>query len=391
MDGLAGVAGSTVLSAFASAGLVGVAARCGPVQSPNARSSHVAPTPVAGGLGVIAAAGLGLWSAAVWLAPELGGRTEACIRLAGVFAVAGLFGLVGFVDDLLDLGAKAKIVLLGALSLAMALVAGAPDALPLIGDAAIPLAAGPAILGAALWVFVVVNAVNFMDGANGLVGGAAAVAGVGLALCGLAVGAPEAALLGAVIAGGFLGFLPWNASARASVFMGDSGALFAGAAIAGGGLMLVGVGPAGVVYAVPLLVLPLLVDALCTLAWRARRGASLLRAHRDHAYQTRLRNGASHLAVARDVWMRSAAACAVAAAVVLGLVVDIGGPFFALNALVAMALAQTYAWFLAKRADPLWAADASGAFAVSDPHLDLDAPPPARDTSPIYFSDMAGR
>ena len=139
------------------------------------------------------------------------------------------------------------------------------------------------------------NAVNFMDGANGIAGGALAVALGALGLGALAQGEPAVAAAAFAGAAANVGFLPWNLGGR--LFQGDAGALFSGFLFAG--LCVVAERGGLYIYFGPLVLLPFLTDVLLTLLWRARRGRSLLEAHRDHLYQLWLsRTGRPHGALA---------------------------------------------------------------------------------------------
>ena len=75
--------------------------------------------------------------------------------------------------------------------------------------------------GSALWIVVVANATNFMDGANGLAMGMAAIAAAGFAICGATIGAWDFALTAGALTGGLCGFLVWNVSGR--LYVGDAG------------------------------------------------------------------------------------------------------------------------------------------------------------------------
>lgn len=320
--------------AYVAAGLAGV---CGPVQIPNGRSSHVNPTPVGGGLGVACGVGVALAAAAVLFEPVAADGEIA--RLASVVAIAGLVAALGALDDWLELAASAKLCLLILLSVAMALAAGPIETLPWGGGDGLALPPLWALAGSSLWVFTVINAVNFMDGANGLVGGAMAIAAAALAACALVAGADAAALGALALAGGLAGFLPWNARRRARVFLGDVGAVFAGGLFAGLALVYGQAAPSGGVYLAPLLIAPLLADVLLTLAWRARRGAPLHEGHRDHAYQRRLRAGWSHQNVAAHLWAQMIAVGLLAAATTRLSGADASGPILALAVAVAGASA----------------------------------------------------
>ncbi|MCG8443748.1 MAG: hypothetical protein MI723_18255 [Caulobacterales bacterium] len=313
---LAGVALTAALISWAGAGL---ASLWGPVQAPVGRSNHQRPTPISGGLGAVLGLGAALWLVAL-IRPEAIAETlssEDAARLSALCALATAAAALGAADDVFELGPLVKMALLGVGAVLTAVAAGPVTALALGEGVALRLPLALAVAGSALWVFTLVNGVNFMDGANGFVGGSMIVSGTALAICAVVLRAPEAGLLGAALAGAFAGFLPWNAP-RAHVFMGDSGALFAGTAIAGGGLLMAREAPAGAVYLAAILAAPLLVDVLATLAWRARHGRALLRAHLDHAYQRRVRTGMPHLQVSAGAWARSGAAgCAAIVAALL--------------------------------------------------------------------------
>lgn len=225
--------------------------------------------------------------------------------LCAAFAIALLLGLIGGLDDVFDFGARAKLLAQVALALVFALFVAHPARVLIADGLTLTLPAGVAVAGTALWVVVVVNAVNFMDGSNGLIAGAMAIVLAGLGLCALTAPWPLLALLWLAGSAACLGFLPWNFP-RARLFQGDAGALFAGAlvatlaVIAGGKL---GTDAALNLLSAPIALMPLLTDVLLTLVLRARRKARLFEAHRDHLYQRWLAaHGGNHAALARRVW-----------------------------------------------------------------------------------------
>ena len=107
-----------------------------------------------------------------------------------------------------------------------------------------------------VWVVAIMNMVNFLDGMDGLAAGICAIAGSTFAVIGLSLGAPEAALLAAIVAGACFGFLHHNFY-PARIFMGDSGALLLGFVL--GTLSVEGLVKTA---ALATLVLPLLVLAI---------------------------------------------------------------------------------------------------------------------------------
>jgi UDP-GlcNAc:undecaprenyl-phosphate GlcNAc-1-phosphate transferase len=153
--------------------------------------------------------------------------------------------------------------------------------------------------GVALWIVVATNAVNFMDGANGLAPGAEVCLFVATAAA-TAGRYPLVAEASMAAALACAGFLPWNLRGR--LFQGDAGALFCGFLFAGLAILSTAPskGPGLSLYFGPLILLPFLTDVLLTLAVRARRGQSLLQAHRDHLYQLWLHQASrpTHVALA---------------------------------------------------------------------------------------------
>ena len=276
----------TVASALLASLLVSwMCVRAGVLDLPNARSAHAKPTPRAAGLGVLAGLGAGLMTAA--FTPLSAGD------MAGLLAVTGFFAALGLADDLFDLSEQVKFILFLALCLAMVFAAGPVTRLPLTLDIGLDLPVWLGVAGSALFIFTVVNAVNFMDGSDGMLPAVMAPAAAGLAVAGLVAGATSASLIGAALAAGLIGFAIFN-HPPAKAFAGDVGALAAGAAYAGAALAMAGKGFSGSLWLAPLFVLVFLADVLLTLLRRARYGRLKLTAHREHAYQRLIQKGWSH-------------------------------------------------------------------------------------------------
>jgi len=152
------------------------------------------------------------------------------------------FGIIGFTDDYIkvvlkrSLGLKARGKLIGQilLSLVLAFIVvvfldrGTSIWIPFIGDISLGWFYLPFIM------FVVVgttNAVNLTDGLDGLAAGTMAIAALGFLAVSIFLGNSDTAIFAAALAGGCIGFLAFN-SYPARVFMGDTGSLAMGAAIA---------------------------------------------------------------------------------------------------------------------------------------------------------------
>ncbi|MGA0866290.1 MAG: phospho-N-acetylmuramoyl-pentapeptide-transferase [Candidatus Nanopelagicaceae bacterium] len=223
-------------------------------------------TPTMGGLAIIFAATIGYLLSHLVIAVPV--TTSALLVLALVIGI----GFVGFLDDWLKIarqnskGLSARLKLLGQAVIAVAFaIAGRnfpdergltpiSDQLSTVRDTAISLSPILVILLALVMILGTSNAVNLTDGLDGLASGAAILSFLAFILigvwefgqsCGLEpspkcyeVRDPlDLAVLAAAFAGAAAGFLWWN-TAPAQIYMGDTGSLSIGAALAGLALTL---------------------------------------------------------------------------------------------------------------------------------------------------------
>lgn len=260
---------------------------------PNARSSHAQTTPTAGGVGIIA--GLGgfffLWPH-LWTGHDI--PTELPKLLALIGAVAGL----GWIDDIFGIRTGLKFLILTGLAAAAVWIIGPVTALPFaMKPVILPYVVG--FLGSILWIFVVTNAVNFMDGSNGLMPSVMIIAFIMLAVICVGLKGGTAGLIPIGFAASICGILPYNMRNRARIFTGDVGSLPVGFGFAISVLWLCAEVPETLpVFIGPVLILPFLADVLLTMFRRARHKQNLLTPHRTHLYQRLIQSGYSHLRVA---------------------------------------------------------------------------------------------
>lgn len=277
----------------------------GPVDLPTeARKRHTSPTPTSGGLGVALGFAVGLVTLSTFSAAWRHEVTTVGSTLLSVgVSFAYGFLMLGFVDDAHPLGPRLKFALFTALSVGAALTVGVVQALPL-GGTVLHVGFAIGLVGTALWVFTLVNCVNFMDGANGLAMGSLAIGLATLGALAIMRESPSGAAIALCAVGALLGFLFWNYP-RGRLFAGDSGALFAGAIAAIASLIIIrrtGLSP----WIPPIVFFPILADALLTLAWRAGRGRSLLEGHAEHLYQIAMRAKWGHARIALIYWATAA-------------------------------------------------------------------------------------
>ena len=135
-----------------------------------------------------------------------------------------------------------------------------------------------------VWVVAIMNMVNFLDGMDGLAAGICAIAGSTFAVIGLSLGAPDAALLAAIVAGACFGFLRHNFY-PARIFMGDSGALLLGFVLATLSIEGLVKTAALATLVLPLLVLAIpIVDTSFVFAKRLKYRQPLYAADRTHLH-----------------------------------------------------------------------------------------------------------
>lgn len=260
---------------------------------PNERSLHTAPTARLGGIGI--ALGVAPFAAAWAHGP-----------LAAAFAAAAALALVSLADDARSLPVEVRLPAHAVAAIVFVLAVAQPPAIDW------PLGWLGAAL-AALGLVWAANLFNFMDGADGLAGGMAAI-GFGVLAAGAAQGGFAAlAVMCAALASAAAGFLAWNFP-PARVFMGDAGSIPLGflAGALGTYGALAGAWPAWF----PLLAFsPFVVDATLTLARRVAKRERFWVAHRSHAYQRLVLSGWSHrrLALAAYALMAAAGASALLA------------------------------------------------------------------------------
>ncbi|MGC5747512.1 UDP-phosphate alpha N-acetylglucosaminyltransferase [Gluconobacter sp. NFX36] len=279
---LSGVVAPDLLAPLLCMVLIALMIRAGVMDHPVHRSSHTRPIPKGGGIGIIGAFLL-------CLAPALY-LTHQPLFTGPILGLAGgviLLAAVSWLDDLYSFPARYK---LAAQFIAAALAAfGSGASLPMTGLF---------ILGA---VFIT-NALNFIDGINGLASGVMALTALFLAASGIQ---PVVFVLYAVC---LLAFLPCNFP-KARIFMGDVGSQSGALIIAWGAMQ-----PHRLAGLLTLALLSgVLWDVLFTLARRARAGDRLAQAHRGHLYQLAVRSGMPMPLVTMIYWgfvLWGALACA---------------------------------------------------------------------------------
>jgi UDP-GlcNAc:undecaprenyl-phosphate GlcNAc-1-phosphate transferase len=144
---------------------------------------------------------------------------------------ATLVLFLGIYDDLAGTDAKVKLSALGLIATLFFIMGGRIEVLPLpfIGSFHLPLALS--YLVTVLWMVGIANAFNLIDGIDGLASGAALFSSLVILAISFAHGQPLMIVFSLILCGALAGFLRYNFN-PASIFLGDSGALFVGFTLA---------------------------------------------------------------------------------------------------------------------------------------------------------------
>jgi UDP-GlcNAc:undecaprenyl-phosphate GlcNAc-1-phosphate transferase len=294
-----------------------VAARVGYVAQPDERKVHQRVTPEAGGVAMFVAFLVAISVAACLpaLANLFGGSSE---PLGLVLGAAAIFA-VGLIDDVRDMSAPAKMAgqVLAATILYFLGVTWFQFKVPLAGFVVLSSTWTPLLT--ALWVIAITNAINLIDGLDGLAAGVVAIASGALAVYGIHLqhlGNLTADNLGPMVAvitcGICLGFLPHNFH-PARIFMGDAGALLLGLLMAAS-TMLIGGRSAGAVRSgetyfffaplfIPFFILGVpLVDMAFALVRRTANRTGFATPDKNHLHHRLLRLGHGHRRSVLILW-----------------------------------------------------------------------------------------
>lgn len=211
-------------------------------------------------------------------------------NIKGVIIGGTLITILGVLDDIYNLPAKIK--LLGQIAAAGILVyfgikvewvTNPLGDMVYLGKLSIPITI--------FWIVGVTNTLNFIDGLDGLAAGIASIASFTLMLVALNEGLGPVVILTAALAGGAVGFLPFNFN-PAKIFMGDTGAMFLGYVLAAISVMGAIKSATAIALAVPILALGLpIFDTAFAILRRAINGYPVMKADKDHLHHRLLAIG----------------------------------------------------------------------------------------------------
>ena len=279
---------SFALVAVLSAGVIRYGPRFGLLDTPVARSAHVAPKPLGGGAALAAP----YFLCVIWFVASAAISESALAYLGCLFIV-----VLGFSDDRWQLSSKVRLPVQFIVSLAAVRAIGVDSVDFGFFSLSEPLTLSLLAVLSLVWLC---NLTNFMDGIDGIAASQLLVTSLScvVLLVGLDAAAGESGehdvvlTLSVVLAASAAGFLLWNWS-PASLFMGDAGSGFIGFAL---GLLALEslVTQSMSVWSWVLLLGVFIADTAVTLLVRIIRGERWYEGHSQHAYQILSRRLNSH-------------------------------------------------------------------------------------------------
>ena len=205
------------------------ALRWGIIDDPGHRKIHTTPVPLAGGFAVLTGLSVPVIAGTLafsfgWISPNGShaishGLERRSLQLAAILCGAMAMLILGLLDDRFELSPRWKF--LGQLFIASSVAAAGVRITLFIPSVAV------SYVVTVLWILTLTNAFNFMDNMNGLCAGTACIGAWFFSLTAASQGQYLVTLIGLIVCGALLGFLPHNFP-KATSFLGDAGSHLTG-------------------------------------------------------------------------------------------------------------------------------------------------------------------
>lgn len=262
------------------------------VDEPNRRSSHTRTTPRSGGVAFVASFFVGILIIYIFGDRE---QIEQPYMMSFIISSVSLV-LISFLDDVKRKSTllKFSVMVLAICNLMWGGIILDQLHFPLFNAVQFGWFAYPLTF---LWILGLTNAVNFMDGLDGLVGGTAAIVSLFFMIITYSQGSTFVYITSYTILAGSIGFLFLNFP-PAKIFMGDVGSIFLGFVFASLAIIASLYDKSHTSFLVmPMLLFNVIFDTFFTFVRRCIRRENVFQPHRSHLYQLLQRAGYSHLEV----------------------------------------------------------------------------------------------
>jgi UDP-N-acetylmuramyl pentapeptide phosphotransferase/UDP-N-acetylglucosamine-1-phosphate transferase len=279
------------------------APKLGLIDHPNERCIHNAPIPLAGGFIVFLGFHLACFALFFYVWPQFSGKLNSHWWVA-FFCASFLLLVVGLLDDRFNISPIVKLI--GQSSAALLMYSLFSYNLDVLN---IELNFFWQVLFILIWNLTIINAFNLIDGLDGLCSGLSLISSLGLAAVFVLRGSPADALICLALVGSCFGFLYYNFF-PAKVFLGDTGSMFLGFALANISLQAGGKGSLFVIFAALFFVAGIpVIDTLLAIWRRSIRkmlakntNIKIMGADREHLHHRLLATGLKQKHVAYTLY-----------------------------------------------------------------------------------------
>lgn len=279
--------------AIASFGLTylvrGFSASLGIFDIPDERKIHTHKIPCIGGLAIFIISVL-VFSTFVRLSPE---AFVVRHQIIGLIVGSAIIALLGVWDDVRGSGAGLKLSVQGLVGILMYWLGFRFEqiSVPLAGTARLGILG---IVLTVIWFCLIINAINLIDGLDGLAAGLSLIAATTILVVSYPTTEPLSILLAIIIIGGCAGFLPHNFY-PAKIFLGDTGSMLLGYWLAALSILTSTKAPALLILLIPVIAMGLPVfDTLLAFFRRVKDKKHPFRADQRHIHHRLLHLGYSH-------------------------------------------------------------------------------------------------
>lgn len=260
------------------------------VDKPDARKVHTEAVPRLGGIAIYLGFCVALFIAYVRQAKAFDERE---FQVIGLVIASTFILIIGAIDDVRNLRPWIKLLAQIVAASILLIFDYSVESIsnPFGGSLELGILSYPFTI---LWIIGIMNAINLVDGLDGLASGVALIVAMTIFLISLYLGKTFVALIAFGLAGSILGFLRHNFY-PAKIFMGDSGSLFLGLVLAALGLISSQKSAVSFAIVIPFIALgyPVLDTALAIIR-RAKAKKNIFSADREHIHHVLIAYGYSH-------------------------------------------------------------------------------------------------
>ncbi|MFH1454178.1 MAG: MraY family glycosyltransferase [Armatimonadota bacterium] len=312
---IAAFLGSLIITVLVTPAVKKAAEKHKLLDAPAARKVHKKPIPLGGGVAVY----LGFFLTVLLLIAfimfhshgsfSVGNVAGTVNKLIGLFICGTTILIIGLIDDKKNLSAKIKLLFQICIACALYYFGFSIDFISLPQVKILYLNKGISLVLTLIWIVGLTNALNFLDGLDGLLCGVTAISAVAFAVITASKGQMAVTVLMLALAGSALGFLKYNFY-PAKIFLGDGGSLFIGMVFSSLSIMGAFKVAATMVFIIPIIIMGIpIFDTTYAVTRRMFKGQSIFKADKEHLHHKLLNMGLSHKKVVLTIYIINALLC----------------------------------------------------------------------------------